>query len=52
MVKYLENDNKKLQMLKQLLKDIAGNLSEEKIVDSFVHKLFNSITILDHFICI
>ena len=46
----MENNNKKLPMLKQLLEDIVGNLSEEKIIDSFLRKLFNSIRVLDHFI--
>ena len=32
-------------MLKQLLEDIAGNLLEEKIVDSFLCKLYKSITV-------
>ena len=41
----MENNDKKIPMLKQLLEDIVGNLSEEKIVDSFHWKLYNSITV-------
>ena len=37
--KQMENNDKKIPMLKQLLEDIVGNLSEEKIVDSFLWKL-------------
>ena len=39
--KQLENINKKIPLLKQLLEDIADNLSEENIVDSLLRKLLN-----------
>ena len=41
----MENNDKKIPMLKKLLEDIVGNLSEEKIVDLFLWKLYNSIIV-------